>query len=979
MEKYVFISYSSGDKGTVDELYVFLQNHGIRCWMAPYSIQPGKSFAMAINDAIQSESCAAFVLIMSANSNRSEHARNEVNLAVNYKKPIIAFRLNNDFALNGEFAYNLGRRHWIDASLDFDGGLDELLEALRAYTENCKIEPGMYDGGMATVQDAPAAQPVKAPVRSREEIAAHLKELSRKFSYSIVKRIRSQEDFDRFDKYSKKLFSFILSGSYKTALLPADTDYVELLVEKLSAEEHIFRVHGLPGGAKNLLLQLAFFKMLDAFVSGKSDALPVYLSSGYYEKFDYAGKNVDTAMVENIQKDLSEYFAYLSANKNVKPVLLLEGVREYTFARIFPEKIIAELFKPYGNYSRAITIDTGLIHQRSRMKKVIGIAGEPRGDYLITSSPVPVEEEEKIKEMIGCVSGMYCERVDENKLYELFKRLGYPAIDVFLIRFVAHEMNASDEDIVSVSDMYERFILSDYQDEDRLYQVSRALYRYTFFGDQVQANERYDGKIWAFPNKHFTYLSYLIAYYFVRQIEENDPIDGEYEFFTVMLTSTANQFIESMFKDNYPLQKTFISFVDTNYARFDMRQKCNAAYLIGKMDYNNNLRDFVAQFLIKQFDALAPAIRYNNRKSQENLDNHLLLRAISYGLLFCEQMKYVDEYIRTVITNDVANAVNRGVLVEYYGEGYQMGANNTYNLDTNPNRGESAIKTLCARIEATLVSDCYKFIELDLVSLLTLLQARVESDDVQLNYDVKPYVLRAIDYIAAYKKKPQNVVSAEIPCYFDSVNDDFLRYKQQGCLDIATLMYNRLQHLQYIKRVQWFNRVGDPESVAEHSFNSWLLAMLFLPEEDQSDGYDKHEILDMLLIHDMALSDTHSAPDMPAVTHHAKGEDVTYLRKLFLKGTYPFVANLTHSYDLAIKYFNRDGVNAMIAHDINIVQTTYMFFEYAAKNALECTDAEITEWLQNKGELTTRFGHELFERLITYNAEFYELFARIGK
>ena len=89
-----------------------------------------------------------------------------------------------------------------------------------------------------------------------------------------------------------------------------------------------------------------------------------------------------------------------------------------------------------------------------------------------------------------------------------------------------------------------------------------------------------------------------------------------------------------------------------------------------------------------------------------------------------------------------------------------------------------------------------------------------------------------------------------------------------------------------MKRVQWVSRnIDDPESISEHTFNTWLMAMLFLPDEYDSEDYNKKEILDMLLVHDLAeavLGDQEIKFNEPQKELKAQNEE---LRKLFLKGT----------------------------------------------------------------------------------------------
>ena len=89
--------------------------------------------------------------------------------------------------------------------------------------------------------------------------------------------------------------------------------------------------------------------------------------------------------------------------------------------------------------------------------------------------------------------------------------------------------------------------------------------------------------------------------------------------------------------------------------------------------------------------------------------------------------------------------------------------------------------------------------------------------------------------------------------YFDSIKEDLENYLKMDKFDVAPLVYNKYRGLKDVKRKQWVEHdIYDPESISEHSFSVWLMATLFLPEEYNADGYIKKEILDMIIIHDMA-------------------------------------------------------------------------------------------------------------------------------
>lgn len=104
-QNYVFISYSSKNQQSADTVRMLLSNEKIHSWMAPYDIPVGHKYAHVINDAI--EGCKCFVLLLTEDSQISEHVEKEVDRAVTYKKPVIAIQLGK-VILNSGFKYYLG-------------------------------------------------------------------------------------------------------------------------------------------------------------------------------------------------------------------------------------------------------------------------------------------------------------------------------------------------------------------------------------------------------------------------------------------------------------------------------------------------------------------------------------------------------------------------------------------------------------------------------------------------------------------------------------------------------------------------------------------------------------------------------------------------------------------------------------------------------------------------------------------------------
>jgi hypothetical protein len=148
----VFISYSSHDKPTADAVCATLENHGLRCWIAPRDIVPGMDWSDAIIDAITE--CRVFVLILSGASNQSEQVKREVQNAVGEAKPIMPLRIE-EVDLSKHMRYFIGTPHWLDAlTPPMEIHLQRMAQTVRTLIES------MSDKGIA---------PLPAPAQSLED------------------------------------------------------------------------------------------------------------------------------------------------------------------------------------------------------------------------------------------------------------------------------------------------------------------------------------------------------------------------------------------------------------------------------------------------------------------------------------------------------------------------------------------------------------------------------------------------------------------------------------------------------------------------------------------------------------------------------------------------------------------------------------------------------------------------------------------
>ena len=73
---HIFISHSSKDADEAVKLCEFLENNGIKCFIAPRDIRAGKQYAEELVRGI--DESEAMVLLMSKEANQSPHVLREV-------------------------------------------------------------------------------------------------------------------------------------------------------------------------------------------------------------------------------------------------------------------------------------------------------------------------------------------------------------------------------------------------------------------------------------------------------------------------------------------------------------------------------------------------------------------------------------------------------------------------------------------------------------------------------------------------------------------------------------------------------------------------------------------------------------------------------------------------------------------------------------------------------------------------------------
>ncbi|HXM27478.1 MAG TPA: toll/interleukin-1 receptor domain-containing protein [Chthoniobacterales bacterium] len=148
MQPKVFISHSTKDKAIADAICHQLESEGIKCWIAPRDIEPGSKWTEAIMHG--TEKCRAFILVVSANANDSEHVQREVAKAFSLNLAVIPFRCEAAIP-NHSLGYFLQTVQWLNA---VDPPLQKHLDVLAERVKQLPAgEPAPLPAATAIIPD----------------------------------------------------------------------------------------------------------------------------------------------------------------------------------------------------------------------------------------------------------------------------------------------------------------------------------------------------------------------------------------------------------------------------------------------------------------------------------------------------------------------------------------------------------------------------------------------------------------------------------------------------------------------------------------------------------------------------------------------------------------------------------------------------------------------------------------------------------
>ena len=703
---------------------------------------------------------------------------------------------------------------------------------------------------------------------------------------------------------------------------------------------------------------------------------PFYISFRKINRLLKSSKDhLDTALYPALDR----FIEICQAAPEITPILFIDDLTDYDWGADSHSQHphldyeIEEYLSASSISSRikyVVSVDQGFLENPARTRAHLPFHNA--GYHCVVKTvPLPVSNRQLLRDILVRYREIYKgSSATVDSFMKQLTALRFNTLDLSQIR-VLDRLLQTKTVAVSVSDLYQS------ECERRLHISANefgatAAYAYEYaYGKRILAEDQYTAHVRELMYHHKSFIEYLVAVHYLNSLEDVSSIQPIHN---VVLPKDITYFVVDILRTNLHKEQSVLNFSKAYYHQLEIHGKSQIAYLLGRVTHPSYTKDAIDQ-LIDWYQQESKMLHTLDSSSPQYRQQLFLLRSISVSLIYMGMGKYAELYLESLISNDTANDINRGFHLEYYGDISYNPTLLILEYRDDPTRGNISIKQLIHYLNISQQAPTIlPSFDLNLFSLCSLLQARCYTWDPR-TLNVHPYLPDAIRLLE------RRLDRAQKPCpkvmhYFRFILWDFkrmLKQEQAEASSISTMLYNNLSKAETVLRKGWVNRgIPNPENIVEHSFSAWKIGLFFLPAKYHDPTYSKQAVLDMLLIHDLGevfVGDV--TPDQDSPEHRC--EEDTCMRNIFLFGTHPKAANLTHYYDLWNEWAQQYTLSSKIAKEIDQIQCCYRLCMYYLQHPGLLSEKEVLEWIKAY-HFKTEIGLNILSQLIHNNPEFFTIF-----
>ena len=768
-------------------------------------------------------------------------------------------------------------------------------------------------------------------------------------------------------------------------------------------------VKGKPSRGKSIFLSIEYLYLLAQFKYGKLKYIPVYFNCETLSSKDYS------EIVSEFNKFIS-FASELSKKENLPICFILDGFNQYNHYSEFFEEYV------YDQYLSDIIADPNCaggdvyilsIDSEDELPlEEFSFSRDRKSKRVIYLSDVETDGDKSTQ--AEAFIDIFCNLFDGYNAPEIkdnIRKLNLLGVDLNLL--FHHGKTLSETTTPRLIEIYRNYFTRVVEKEDR------DLAKKYAYSIRFEA-KKYDGNI---SRKTFDVLlrqreltCYLSAVSYCDEIitfsKSNKRIPKN-SILNHFFNREQNLYINELLSAHRISKAAMEKFIREHFSKLQYSGKSQLIYLTSR---------------IEEFSD----IPINNSSLKKNLSDHtqsfyakVASRSINIREARHNQEK-MEKYITTLICDPNSRRLNRAVHLLYYADlsEREIVADFANNRDTILLGFDffHTYLTLSSRIKEKIKqhSENDWIVYLDIFTLCDFIQQRIRAPIAKARKDeiYKESFFYTTKYNDASVISPKSILTNMcniltaftetyplhrcelIDLYITQCMNDFSVCRsmyESGEGRIREGMFHAGKHLEELDHLSKTDRSGwkipivytdkmgketidkmvneraSKESVLEHIYQTYLIGLLFLPDELPNNStyeeYDKQTILNMVLIHDVGECITGDYPSFHPDYHKKKEEESAYNRSLFISGAFSSGANLTSYLQLWNEWeTDKRNINVQIAHDLDIIQLIFKYYHLKKNEELsDFADDRCTQLEQEMQKVTTDIGRKILSKIVSEN------------
>lgn len=727
---------------------------------------------------------------------------------------------------------------------------------------------------------------------------------------------RSSVNNHSYDDYSA-LFSFIADAPGTGA------DLFDKIFEVIQSSHSTqpLRVEGLPGTGKTSLLSILYWYFFDLYAQGKSDILPVFINLHHYnEPIPRRDDSLplQSQIVNAIKRDLSSLEEYISQKPSQPLLVIVDGYDEFArFQDVTWDHLSRMLktcrhLKVVGSRERldqnggALDKFGAVYHLRP-----LEVSDPSFGDFVraflnVSCPPAPAAAAAPIMEAIG--------------------RIKLKTVDLFtlslLLENYRHEGNNVPYTFSEILKSYCRRFLEQRlsqtgRESDALDRAAKLAFAYEIKEERNVGDGEEDRAFLDLIQRHIRLREFLVAHFVTSEllritkgdINAAESLQYVYPF---RVNRLCKEIINRRPSTQYKVAQA-VEFI-LKAASVHPYAKAQACYFAGRLEHEQ------AKGLAKKaLEALSSSFEAHDRKSHhERTDRfHLLLwRSLYISLIYLGNSTAQRKYVEGLLSDPQKDLINRGFHLEYYGDQPVI---NSAALSNKDNLGPYAktFEQLYTNLKSPRNNPIF---EIEVHTLCSLAQHRhaigrfKDGDRARL-----------VGLIEELLKK-HRIRNESLKNYVRTIG----RHLEQPVFTVGGV-FDSYYKIKRTKRSGWVDRgIFDGESVADHSYGAYLLALFLLPDACEDKSYSKETIISMLLAHDLSEAITGDILPKNKSEDTDRREREIY-EEIKMLGTYDGLGRMEKIEELWEEFKAGSTLNARVAKDLDRLENLVQLWIYKAE------------------------------------------------